>query len=92
MNLTKKQRRHGRVLTAGMIAVAMVVQILPVLPASAAEVMRQTFTEEQISANDDVLYTVNCGTADPQNIPEGAVKGLYQSNLEQAKEIGRAHV
>ncbi len=85
MNLTKKQRRHGRVLTAGMIAVAMVVQILPVLPASAAEVMRQTFTEEQISANDDVLYTVNCGTADPQNIPEGAVKGLYQSNLEQAK-------
>ena len=41
------------------------------------------YTEEQIAANDYVLYLVNCGTSDASVVPDGYRRGLYQSNVDQ---------
>ncbi len=45
--------------------------------------VNQTFTESQIAANGNVLYTANSGTSDTSVVPEGAIRGLYQSKLDQ---------
>ena len=42
------------------------------------------FTEEQLAANDYVLYLANCGTPENGKVPSGAHQGLYQSNVDQA--------
>ncbi len=42
-----------------------------------------SFTEEQIADNDNILYTVMCGTNAPSTVPADGVLGLYQSNVDQ---------
>ena len=41
------------------------------------------FTEEELAANDYILYLVNCGTPDPSVVPAGYKLGLMQSVVDQ---------
>ena len=41
------------------------------------------FTEEELAANDYILYLVNCGTPDPSVVPTGYKLGLMQSVVDQ---------
>ncbi|WP_374972135.1 xylosidase/arabinofuranosidase [Blautia producta] len=49
----------------------------------AIEALGTGYTEEEIAANDHVLYLVNCGTPDASVVPENYIRGLYQSNVDQ---------
>lgn len=49
----------------------------------AVAALGEVYTEEQISANDYVLYLVNCGTSDASVVPDDYKRGLYQSNVDQ---------
>ncbi len=42
-----------------------------------------SFTEDQIAKNDNILYTVMCGTNAPSTVPTDGKLGLYQSNVDQ---------
>ncbi|MCR5342652.1 MAG: xylosidase/arabinofuranosidase [Butyrivibrio sp.] len=46
----------------------------------------KTFTEDEIAANDYMLYLVDCGTTDNTRVPSGYKAGLYQSVTD--KEYG----
>lgn len=41
------------------------------------------FAEEELAANDYILYLVNCGTPDPSVVPAGYKLGLMQSVVDQ---------
>nr|WP_288978799.1 Ig-like domain-containing protein [uncultured Blautia sp.] len=49
----------------------------------AMEALGTGYTEEEIAANDYVLYLVNCGTPDASVVPDSYIRGLYQSNVDQ---------
>lgn len=73
----KKRGRRNAVAAA--LTLAMVIQ-----PMSAAAQGNTAVTEEQIIANDYLLYLVNCGTPDASITPDGyASMGVYQSVADQ---------
>ncbi len=43
----------------------------------------KTFTEDEIKANDYMLYLVDCGTEDSSVVPNGYKLGLYQSETDR---------
>ena len=49
----------------------------------AIEALGTGYTEDEIAANDHVLYLVNCGTSYASVVPENYILGLYQSNVDQ---------
>lgn len=60
--------------------------VVPALPVMAEEPQAVgELTYDEIKANDNVLYTVNCGTPDPTVIPnqDSERLGLMQSNVDQ---------
>lgn len=85
MNSTKKKGRGGKLILTGALALAMAASPVAsylTVPAMAAEKMQ--FSEEQIVANDYLLYLVNCGTPDASVLPDGYESmGLYQSSVDQ---------
>ena len=75
----KKGKKMPKAITAGALSLAMVIQ-----PMNVFAVEDSTFTEDQIVANDYLLYLVNCGTPDSSVVPDGYDSmGLYQSNVDQ---------
>uniref|UniRef100_UPI0006D22202 hypothetical protein n=1 Tax=Clostridium sp. NkU-1 TaxID=1095009 RepID=UPI0006D22202 len=54
-----------------------------VTDALTALVNGKEFTEEELAANDYILYLVNCGTPDPSVVPTGYKLGLMQSVVDQ---------
>lgn len=74
----KKMRRKLAALAAAVLCVTSI-------PLDGISVQAEglQFTEEQIAANDNVLYLVNCGTPDATVVPDGYTLGLYQSNVDQ---------
>ena len=85
MNSTKKKGRGGKLILTGALALAMAASPVAsylTVPAMAAKKMQ--FSEEQIVANDYLLYLVNCGTPDASVLPDGYESmGLYQSSVDQ---------
>ncbi len=64
---------------AGALSLAMVIQ-----PMTVSAVEGSSITEDQIIANDYLLYLANCGTPDSSVVPEGfSSMGLYQSSVDQ---------
>lgn len=43
----------------------------------------KTWTEQEIQANDGILYVFNAGTTDPSVTPSNIKRGLYQSSVSQ---------
>ena len=89
-----KSRRCLKKTVTGMSVLAMSASVIaPAAPVIAAEqqdvsVQQESspeLTYDEIKANDNVLYTVNCGTPDPSVIPneESERMGLMQSSVDQ---------
>ena len=75
----RKSYRRRNAFAAGVLSLAMVIQ-----PMNVFAVEDSSFTEDQIVANDYLLYLVNCGTPDSSVVPDGYENmGLYQSNVDQ---------
>ena len=75
----RKSYRRRNAFAAGVLSLAMVIQ-----PMNVFAVENSSFTEDQIVANDYLLYLVNCGTPDSSVVPDGYDSmGLYQSNVDQ---------
>ena len=87
-NNKRKRWQNGKVLMAGVLSAAMILQPMTVLAADtqADETEKKVVpSEAEIAANDDILYVANCGTADPTVTPSDTKLGLYQSNVDQEK-------
>ena len=87
-NKKRKRWQNGKVLMAGVLSAAMILQPMTVLAADtqADETGKKAVpSEAEIAANDDILYVANCGTADPSVTPSDTKLGLYQSNVDQEK-------
>lgn len=79
MKKVKQTKRWVKTALAAVLSAGMALQ--PMMVSTAGEV---PFTEEQIIANDYLLYLVNCGTPDSSVIPDGYDSmGLYQSTVDQ---------
>ena len=71
-NNKRKRWQNGKVLMAGVLSAAMILQPMTVLAADtqADETEKKVVpSEAEIAANDDILYVANCGTADPTVTP-----------------------
>lgn len=80
----KRKKKNLRMLAAGVLSFSMIISPMTAFAAPSDDGNSAGFTEEQITANDSLLYLVNCGTPDPSVIPDGySSMGLYQSNVDQ---------
>ncbi len=89
-----KSKRCFKKTVTGMSVLAMSASVIaPAAPVMAAEQQEMPMQQEssveltydEIKANDNVLYTVNCGTPDPSVVPnqESERMGLMQSSVDQ---------
>lgn len=96
-----KGKRCFKKTVTGISVIAMSVSVVtPAMPVMAAEqdtpqVQQengQGLTYELIKENDNVLYTVNCGTPDPTVVPnqDSERMGVLQSNMDQEYGVDEA--